>query len=82
VYHVYVIVSENIPARYYIGFSTRPRERLQEHNSGKNPSTVAHIPWRFGAVFSFPSEQQARRFERYIKGGSGRAFLKRHVLNP
>jgi putative endonuclease len=81
-FHVYVIVSESSPARYYIGFSTRPRERLQEHDSGENPYTVAHVPWRFAEVFSFPSEQQARLFERYLKGGSGRAFLKRHVLNP
>lgn len=27
-------------------------------------------PWRFAATLSFPSEQQARRFERYLKGGS------------
>jgi len=81
-HHVYIIVSENAPERYHIGFSTRPRERLQEHNSGKNPSTVAYVPWRFAAVFSFPSEQRARLFERYLKGGSGRAFLRRHVLNP
>jgi predicted GIY-YIG superfamily endonuclease len=58
VYHVYVIVSENAPERYYIGFSSRPHERLQEHNSGKNPSTIAYLPWRFAAIFSFPSEQQ------------------------
>jgi putative endonuclease len=82
VYHVYVIVSENAPERYYIGFSSRPHERLQEHNSGKNPSTIAYLPWRFAAIFSFPSEQQARLFEQYLKGGSGRAFLRRHVLNP
>ena len=38
-------------------------------------------PWRFAAVFDFPSEQRARLFERYLKGGSGRAFLRRHVLD-
>jgi hypothetical protein len=26
----------------------------------------------------FPSEKAARRFERYLKSGSGRAFAKRH----
>jgi len=80
-FHIYVIVSDSSAERYYIGFSTRPRERLQEHNSGKNPSTAAYVPWRFAAVFSFPSEKQARHFERYLKGGSGRAFLRRHVLS-
>jgi putative endonuclease len=79
-FHVYVIVSETHPDRYYVGFSSRPNDRLKEHNEGKNPSTAAFMPWRFAAIFSFPSEQQARRFERYLKGGSGRAFLRRHVL--
>jgi putative endonuclease len=72
-FHVYVIVSESHPDRYYIGFSSRPDERLIEHNARKNPSTSDFIPWRFAAIFSFPSEYQARSFERYLKGGSGRA---------
>jgi predicted GIY-YIG superfamily endonuclease len=39
-FHVYVIVSESHPDRYYIGFSSRPDDRLTEHNGGKNPSTA------------------------------------------
>ncbi|MBV9731453.1 MAG: GIY-YIG nuclease family protein [Verrucomicrobia bacterium] len=79
-FHVYVIVSEVYPDRYYIGFSSRPDDRLLEHNAGKNPSTSRCAPWRFAALFTFPSEEQAHRFEHYLKGGSGRAFLRRHVL--
>jgi len=62
VFHVYVIVSESHRDRYYIGFSSRLDDRLAEHNTGKNPSTAGFIPWRFAAIFSFPSEQQARSF--------------------
>jgi len=80
-FHVYVITSETHPERYYIGFSSRPDDRLTEHNAGKNPSTANFRPWRFAALLSFPSEEQARRFERYLKGGSGRAFLRRHILS-
>jgi putative endonuclease len=79
-FHVYVIVSDSHPDRYYIGFSSRPDDRLAEHNAGKNPSTAEFAPWHFAAIFSFPSEGRARRFERYLKGGSGRAFLRRHTL--
>ena len=52
-FHVYVIVSEFQQDRYYIGFSAGPRERLAEHNAGKNPSTCAFVPWKFAAIFSF-----------------------------
>ena len=80
-FHVYVIVSDSLRDRYYIGFSSRPADRLTEHNAGKNPSTASFTPWRFAAIFSFPSEERARRVEPYLKGGSGRAFLRRHILN-
>jgi hypothetical protein len=29
-------------------------------------------------VLEFPTEQQAVRFEKYLKSGSGRAFAERH----
>ena len=80
-FHVYLIVSGSHRDRYYIGFSSRPDDRLTEHNDGKNPSTAGFVPWSFAAIFSFPAEERARRFERYLKSGSGRAFLRRHVLN-
>lgn len=79
-FHVYVIVPDSHPDRYYIGFSSRPPDRLSEHNAGKNPSTAGFVPWSFAAIFSFPAEERVRRFERDLKGGSGRAFLRRHVL--
>ena len=65
---------------YYIGFSSRPTERLQEHNAGKNRSTAAFAPWSLAAITSFPTKQKALAFERYLKTGSGCAFLRRHLL--
>ena len=50
-FHVYIIVSDSLQGRYYVGYSARPRERLNEHNAGKNPSTAPFVPWRFAAVF-------------------------------
>jgi len=40
--------------------------------------TVNHRPWRVVVSIEFPNEQEAARFERYLKSGSGRAFAKRH----
>jgi hypothetical protein len=47
--------AENIPGH----FSSRARERLQEHNAGKNPSTAAYRLWRFAAIFSFTDQPVA-----------------------
>jgi putative endonuclease len=79
-FHVYVIVSERVRDRSTSAFHLVRPIRLTEHNVGENPSTADLAPWRFAAIFSFPSEGRARNFERYFKGGSGRAFLRRHVL--
>jgi putative endonuclease len=79
-YHVYIITSRPNAGRYYIGFSSRPTERLQEHNDGKNPSTASFGPWSLAAIISFPTKQKALVFERYLKTGSGRAFVRRHLL--
>ncbi len=44
-FHVYVIVSERAADRYYIGFSSRPDDRLAEHNGGKNSYTDESLRW-------------------------------------
>ena len=79
-FYVYIIVSQAKPDRLYIGFSTRPEERLEEHNAGKNPSTITSAPWLIANVISFRSKQKSLEFERYLKSGSGRAFIRRHLL--
>jgi putative endonuclease len=77
-FYVYIIVSHSNPDRFYIGFSSRPVDRLAEHNAGKNPSTARFAPWLFMNVIGFRSKHKSLEFERYLKGGSGRAFIRRH----
>ena len=52
--------------------------RLAVHNDGQCVHTRRHRPWRLHVVIEFAEEATARRFERYLKSGSGRAFAKRH----
>jgi putative endonuclease len=35
-------------------------------------------PWYIEVAVAFRSEAKARRFERYLKTGSGREFSRRH----
>jgi predicted GIY-YIG superfamily endonuclease len=75
---VYILRSEADSECHYVGITTDVDERLEWHNSGPSGYTVRHRPWRVIVTIEFPSEQAARRFERYLKSGSGRAFAKRH----
>ena len=77
-YYVYILVSEANDKADYIGATQDLRARLMEHNRGKCPHTSKHSPWRIETAVAFRSEAKARRFERYLKTGSGREFGRRH----
>lgn len=75
---VYIIRSLSSPQHFYTGITSDTAARLDWHNSGPSGSTVDHRPWTMEVTITFRTEKQARRFERYLKSGSGRAFSKRH----
>jgi len=75
---VYVLKSAADPDRHYVGLTSDLSSRLHWHNLGPVGQTRMHRPWRVSVSIEFADEQRARRFERYLKSGSGRAFARRH----
>ena len=75
---VYVIRSDVDPTRHYTGITSDVAARIEWHNHGPCGCTVHDRPWSLVVAIEFPTEQAARRFEKYLKSGSGRAFSKRH----
>ena len=75
---VYILRSEQNPDRHYTGITSDVAMRLRWHNAGQNTHTAAHRPWSIVVSIEFTTEEAARRFEKYLKSGSGRAFAKRH----
>jgi predicted GIY-YIG superfamily endonuclease len=75
---VYVLQSCSDPTKHYVGIAANPHERLEWHNNGPGGYTLSYRPWSIAVVIEFPTEQEAIRFEKYLKSGSGRAFTKRH----
>jgi putative endonuclease len=59
-------------------FASNPKQRVNWHNDGPCGYGVAYRPWSIAVSIEFPTEREARRFERYLKSGSGRASAKRH----
>ena len=76
--YVYVLQSEQVPGRYYIGITDDPMRRLEEHNSGKSIHTNKFKPWEIAVSIGFADAAEATAFEIYLKSGSGRAFAKKH----
>ena len=78
-YYVYILKSMVDTDRFYTGFTENLENRLKDHNSGKNPHTVKHRPWRVKTAIAFSDRNKALEFERYLKSPSGRAFAKKRL---
>jgi predicted GIY-YIG superfamily endonuclease len=75
---VYILQSELDPERYYVGVTYKLDLRLEEHNAGLDTYSRKFKPWRVKTAIYFRESNKAFLFERYLKTGSGRAFIKRH----
>lgn len=76
-HYVYVLESLSKEKELYIGYSTDVRQRLREHNAGKNVSTKKYRPW--SAIFyeAYLEESDAKRREKYLKTSQGKRLFKR-----
>ena len=77
---VYVLQSDILPDKHYVGLTSDVEERLSFHNDGRSAHTSSARPWHLLAAIKFGSSHSAAKFERYLKTGSGRAFSKRHFV--
>ena len=78
IYAVYILKCSN--GQYYTGFTKNMLRRLKEHLTGQVPYTKARRPIVLVHVSLFEDLQKAYDFERYLKSGSGKAFMKRHLV--
>lgn len=76
----YVYVLRCHDSRSYIGSTDNLNDRLVRHSKGYVPATQQRLPIRLLAYFAFIDNNVAYKFEKYLKSGSGRAFLNRHVF--
>ncbi len=81
-YIVYILKSLKDPARSYAGITQNLKRRLEEHNLEKSGHAQRYAPWEVETYITFRSRFLAEKLEKYLKAGSGQAFLKRHLLPP
>ncbi|MBU6321698.1 MAG: GIY-YIG nuclease family protein [Patescibacteria group bacterium] len=77
-YYVYLLrCSDKTP---YTGCTENLKERINRHESGYVPATADKRPVALVGYIAVANKYKAFAFEKYLKSGSGRAFLKRHLL--
>ena len=77
-FFVYHLQSVEHPEEKYTGYTTDISKRLESHNNAQVPHTANHKPWKLINYFAFDTVDKARKFEHYLKSGSGRAFAQKH----
>ncbi|MEK7192479.1 MAG: GIY-YIG nuclease family protein [Patescibacteria group bacterium] len=78
-YYVYILKCSD--KETYTGCTENIEERLERHNKGYVPATASRLPAELIFYSAFQSKYTAYNFEKYLKSGSGRAFLKKHLLD-
>jgi predicted GIY-YIG superfamily endonuclease len=75
--YAYLIQSIPFPNQRSIGITSGVDQRLAAHNEGRAPHTAKFKTWELITCVAFSNHEKAREFERYLKSGSGRAFVKK-----
>ena len=65
---------------YYIGCADNLKDRIERHQKGQVPATANRLLIKLDFYFTIKDKYKAYEFEKYLKSGSGRAFMKRHLL--
>ncbi len=75
-YYVYILMCND--KMLYVGCTCNLKERIKRHTSAYVPATINRLPIKLVSYISFSDKYKAFNFEKYLKTGSGRAFVKKH----
>jgi len=64
---------------FYVGCTDSIEARLERHHNGHVPATKNRRPVSLEFYIAISDKYKAFEFEKYLKSGSGRAFIKKHL---
>ena len=74
-HYVYVLRSQK-DGNFYVGYTKNVQKRLEEHNSGRIPSTKERRPMKLVYWEGCANRQDAARREKYLKTAWGKRYIK------
>lgn len=78
---VYVMYSKKYN-RTYTGFTSNLIERFKDHNQlGNKGYCRKYRPWMVVYVKFFQTKKQALHFEKQLKSGKGREWIKKEFIS-
>jgi len=76
---MYYVYSLKCKDGYYVGCTDNLKDRIGRHQKGQIPATVDRLPLKLDFYFAINDKYRAFEFEKYLKSGSGRSFVKKHL---
>ena len=76
----YVYILQCADKEPYTGCTNDLKKRMARHTQGWVPATKKRLPVELVGYVAFQNKYRAYNFEKYLKSGSGRAFLKKHLI--
>lgn len=79
---VYVLENQNDKS-WYIGQTDNLKRRIQEHNTkqGGRTTKIKYGEWKLIYAEAYLNKFDAIGREKFLKGGSGRKYLKKQLKN-
>ena len=75
---VYILKCAN--DSYYVGCTKNLKDRIDRHSKGQIQSTKNRLPVAIVHLSIFQDRFKAFNFEKYLKSGSGRAFMNKRLV--
>ncbi|OGZ62793.1 MAG: excinuclease ABC subunit C [Candidatus Staskawiczbacteria bacterium RIFCSPHIGHO2_01_FULL_34_27] len=75
---MYYIYNLKCKDGFYIGCTEDLQDRLKRHKGGQVTATKDRLPLELNFYFVTQDKYKAFEFEKYLKSGSGRAFMNKH----
>ena len=77
-YYVYKLKCSD--GTFYKGCTSDLNERINRHKMGSVKYTQSRLPIELVTYTVFSNKYRAYDFEKYLKTGSGRAFMKKRLI--
>jgi len=77
-YYVYILKCSD--GTFYKGCTSDLNERIKRHKLGYIKYTQSRLPIELVTYVVFSERYRAFEFEKYLKSGSGRAFMKKRLI--
>lgn len=66
---------------YYVGCTNNLDNRMKRHTKGEIEYTKSRLPIKIITYITFSDKYKAYKFEKYLKTGSGRAFMYKRLVD-